>query len=71
MRKMRKTLPMNVIEMHEGKPVWKESRCAHCMSCIQNCPVQAIEYGTVTKGKKRYNFKNYGYVLAKEGKKQK
>ena len=47
--------PMNVIEMQNGKPVWTAERCAHCMSCIQNCPTEAIEFGTVTEGRKRYN----------------
>ncbi len=53
--KCEKLCPMNVIEMHEGKPVWKESRCAHCMSCIQNCPTEAIEFGSITEGRRRYN----------------
>jgi NAD-dependent dihydropyrimidine dehydrogenase PreA subunit len=25
------------------------------MSCIQNCPAEAIEFGDVTEGRKRYN----------------
>ena len=53
--KCERLCPMNVIEMHEGKPVWKESRCAHCMSCIQNCPTEAIEFGSITEGRRRYN----------------
>ena len=46
---------MNVIEMRDGRPVWKEKRCAHCMSCIQNYLAEAIEFGDVTEGRKRYN----------------
>ena len=69
--KCERLCPLHVISMRSGKPVWKGRTCAHCMSCIQNCPVQAIEYGTITKGKKRYNFKNYSYVFAKEGIKRK
>ena len=46
---------MNVISMKDKKPVWELARCAHCMSCIQNCPVEAIEYRSVTEGKKRYS----------------
>lgn len=57
--KCEKLCPMNVIEMQDGKPVWKVKRCAHCMSCIQNCPIEAIEYKDVTEGRKRYNVSKY------------
>ena len=53
--KCEKLCPMNVISIQDGKPVWNIKRCAHCMSCIQNCPTEAIEFGTVTEGRKRYN----------------
>jgi ferredoxin len=33
------------------------------MACIGNCPVGAIEYGTITIDKERYNFKKYKYVV--------
>ena len=36
------------------------------MSCIQNCPVQAIEYGQVTPGKERYRFDKYRYLLTEK-----
>ncbi|MBQ6399316.1 MAG: EFR1 family ferrodoxin [Clostridia bacterium] len=52
--KCKKLCPMNVIAMEDGKPVWNIKRCAHCMSCIQNCPVEAIEYKDVTEGRARY-----------------
>lgn len=55
--------PLNVIGMDDGKPVWNGKHCAHCMSCIQNCPVEAIEYGTITQPKKRYQFEKYRYVV--------
>jgi ferredoxin len=51
--------------MDNGKPVWKGKTCAHCMSCIQNCPAAAIEYGKKTKGKKHYYFEKYRYALNK------
>jgi ferredoxin len=35
--------------------------CAHCMSCIQNCPVEAIDYGDITPPKKRYTFDRYDF----------
>ena len=43
-------------------PKWTGRSCAHCMSCIQNCPARAIEYGNITPGKKRYRFKDYQYA---------
>ncbi len=55
--------PLNVITLRNGKPEWNGKSCAHCMGCIQNCPVCAIEYGHVTQKKKRYLFKKYDYVL--------
>jgi len=29
------------------------------MACIGNCPVEAIEYGTITQDKEKYNFGKY------------
>lgn len=57
--KCEKLCPMNVIAMQDGKPVWNIKRCAHCMSCIQNCPVEAIEYKDVSEGRKRYHVSKY------------
>ena len=50
--------PLNIIEMKNSRPMWK-TPCAHCMSCIGNCPVEAIEYGKVTLDKNKYNIKRY------------
>ena len=55
--------PLNLIEIVDGRPLWRGKRCAHCMSCIQNCPVDAIEYGRITQKKDRYRFEKYRYVL--------
>jgi len=60
--------PLNVIEMVDGRPVWRGKSCSHCMSCIQNCPVQAIEYGQITQKKKRYQFEKYRYAAQKKEK---
>lgn len=46
--------PFNNIDMEDGKPVWKGS-CTHCMACICGCPVEAIEYKSISKGKRRYD----------------
>jgi hypothetical protein len=37
------------------------------MSCIQNCPEEAIDYGIITQQKKRYLFQKYRYVLEGNG----
>jgi len=58
--------PLNVIELVDGKPVWNGKGCAHCMSCIQNCPTEAIEYGERTQRKRRYRFDKYRYAAGKE-----
>ena len=58
--------PLKVIRMQDGKPVWDAPRCAHCMGCIQNCPVDAIEYGQRTQDLERYRFDKYRYVVKAE-----
>ncbi|MBR5229827.1 MAG: EFR1 family ferrodoxin [Firmicutes bacterium] len=60
--KCQKLCPLNNIIIEGGKPVWG-TQCTHCMACIGNCPVKAIEYGTITQDKEPYNFKKYEYVL--------
>ncbi len=44
---------LNNISLKNGKPVWGKD-CTHCMACISGCPVEAIEYGRNTKGRRRY-----------------
>lgn len=59
--------PLNVITPDEkGRPVWDAKMCAHCMSCIQNCPVEAIDYGDITPSKKRYTFGRYDFRKQKK-----
>lgn len=48
-----KRCPLNNIDMVDRKPVWK-GNCTHCMACICGCPVEAIEYHSISKGKRRY-----------------
>ena len=50
--------PLNNIEMTDRRPVWKKP-CAHCMACILNCPFEAIEYGSITQKKEKYNISHY------------
>ncbi len=57
--KCEKLCPVNRITMQEGRPKW-EGICAHCMSCLSGCPVEAIEYRDRTEGKYRYTFNKFG-----------
>ncbi|MCR5488861.1 MAG: EFR1 family ferrodoxin [Saccharofermentans sp.] len=66
-RKCANLCPLNVITHDEkGRPVWDAKMCAHCMSCIQNCPVEAIDYGDITPSKKRYTFGRYDFRKQKK-----
>ena len=61
-RKCANLCPLKVIRPDEsGRPVWDAKMCAHCMSCIQNCPFEAIDYGDITPPKKRYTFDRYDF----------
>jgi len=57
-----KLCPLNNIVLQDKKPVWGNN-CTHCMACIGNCPVEAIEYGNITQTKDKYNFGKYLHVL--------
>ena len=46
--------PLNNIDIVNGKPVWN-GNCTHCMACICSCPAKAIEYKSISKGKRRYD----------------
>lgn len=56
--KCAKLCPLNNIRLEDKKPCWGDS-CSHCMACIGNCPTEAIEYGTITQTKDKYNFGKY------------
>ncbi|MCL1905856.1 MAG: EFR1 family ferrodoxin [Clostridiales bacterium] len=45
--------PAGNIIMEGGKPLWQH-RCEHCIACISWCPLQAIQYGSRTKARRRY-----------------
>lgn len=60
--KCAKLCPLNNIKIIDKKPVWSDN-CTHCMACIGNCPVEAIEYGEITKDKNPYNFGKYRYLV--------
>lgn len=60
--KCEKLCPLNNIKIADKKPVWGNN-CTHCMACIANCPVDAIQFGNITQKKERYNFGKYKYVV--------
>lgn len=45
--------PLNNVKLENNKPTWAKN-CTHCMACIAYCPVEAIEYGKVSRKRKRY-----------------
>lgn len=49
----RNICPTENIVMEKGRPHW-QGNCTHCMACINHCPKTAIEYGLLSKGKRRY-----------------
>ena len=49
-----KNCPSGAIEMQDGKPVWTKKTCNLCVSCINRCPKQAIQYGKGTRKRRRY-----------------
>lgn len=48
-----KLCPNRNITIEDGVPKFGK-RCDTCLACLNNCPVDAIEYGKTTRGKKRY-----------------
>ena len=51
--------PAHAIEMRDGTPAWTRDTCCMCMSCLNRCPREAIQYGTYSKGRFRYFFKGF------------
>lgn len=47
-----KACPRHVISIEDGRPVWNERRCEHCMACVNRCPSDALRYGR--SGSRRY-----------------
>ncbi|MCM8813319.1 MAG: EFR1 family ferrodoxin [Candidatus Omnitrophica bacterium] len=44
----------NVGRTDDGRPVWRH-HCEQCLACLHWCPVAAIEWGSLTRGKRRYH----------------
>lgn len=49
--------PQENITCQDGYPIWHHD-CVECLGCLHICPVQAIDYGEITKGRKRYRHKS-------------
>lgn len=49
--------PRRNILRPEGPPVWQHS-CVECLGCLHICPVEAIDYGGVSQGRRRYRHKD-------------
>ncbi len=43
--------PVGAMVMEEGRPRWVKDKCVLCMACIR---CGAVQYGGLTRGKKRY-----------------
>lgn len=56
-----KQCPTSAISLDYGKPVWVNKKCSLCFGCLHHCPVNAINYGHMTK-----NHGQYTYHEAKE-----
>jgi len=41
----------------DDRPVWR-GRCAACLGCINLCPRQAVQTGSLTKGRRRYRHRD-------------
>lgn len=50
-----KACPCDVIQMKEGKPDW-QGDCTFCLKCINGCRQAAIQYGTSTIKRSRYQY---------------
>jgi ferredoxin len=46
--------PVDNIEMIDNRPSWS-NHCASCFACLQWCPKEAIQAGTITVNMKRYH----------------
>lgn len=55
-----KICPAGNIAMNNNKPKFNH-RCEHCLACIHNCPMCAVDWKQKTQGKARY--RNAGITL--------
>ncbi len=50
-----KSCPLHNITIEDGHPKW-HGHCTHCTACYHRCPKNAVQYGSLTKGKKQYYY---------------
>lgn len=50
--------PAATISLQNNRPVWGAA-CYQCLRCLNECPQQAIQYGSSTQGKARYTLQKY------------
>ena len=50
----RNVCPVGNVVIENGRPHW-QGNCIHCMACINFCPKAIIEYGLLSKGKRRHH----------------
>ena len=50
--------PDNAIIIKDGKPEWVKNKCQHCTACINRCPAKAIQFGSKTADRNRYDIRN-------------
>lgn len=55
-----KVCPVSNIKMINKKPIWQHN-CEQCLSCLQWCPEEAIQFGKSTAKRKRYHHKSCMY----------
>lgn len=48
-----KICPAKNISRPNGSPIWSHN-CVECLGCLHICPKKAIDFGEITKGRKRY-----------------
>lgn len=60
-----KICPMANITLKDMTPDWG-GNCTQCMACISICPRNAIEYGRISIGKRRYYLRADGTQLKKD-----
>lgn len=48
-----KICPVKNITRPQGSPVWTHN-CVECLGCLHICPKKAVDFGEITKGRKRY-----------------
>lgn len=57
--------PTNTVTIIGKHPVWQGDDCTECLACVHRCPEEAVEYGKISRGRRRY----VNPILSEGGKK--